>query len=55
MNFLNREQMSLQLEIMSWDQKETMEFISSEKRLLRPENLAEGSPGKWFWYFCFKK
>ena len=22
-----------------WDQKETMEFISSEKRLLRPENL----------------
>ena len=28
-----------------WDQKETMEFITSEKRLLRPENLFEGSPG----------
>jgi len=28
-----------------WDQKETMEFISLEKRLLRPENLVEGSPG----------
>jgi len=29
-----------------WEQKETMEFITSEKRLLRPENLAEGSPGQ---------
>ena len=28
-----------------WDQKETMEFITSEKRLLRPENLIQGSPG----------
>ena len=28
-----------------WDEKETMEFITSEKRLLRPENLIEGSPG----------
>tara|TARA_B100001123_G_C14999011_1_gene902753 strand:- start:54 stop:857 length:804 start_codon:yes stop_codon:yes gene_type:complete len=28
-----------------WDQKETMDFITSEKRLLRPENLAKGSPG----------
>jgi len=28
-----------------WDQKETMEFITSEKRLLRPENLIAGSPG----------
>tara|TARA_Y100000590_G_scaffold412230_1_gene507000 strand:+ start:1309 stop:2118 length:810 start_codon:yes stop_codon:yes gene_type:complete len=28
-----------------WDEKETMEFISSEKRLLRPENLIKGSPG----------
>ena len=28
-----------------WDQKETMEFISLEKRLLRPENLIKGSPG----------
>jgi len=29
-----------------WDQKETLEFIVSESRLLRPENLVEGSPGK---------
>jgi len=29
-----------------WDQKETMEFISLEKRLLRPENLVQGSPGQ---------
>jgi len=28
-----------------WDEKETMEFIDSEKRLLRPQNLTEGSPG----------
>ena len=28
-----------------WDQKETMEFITEEKRLLRPENLIKGSPG----------
>ena len=28
-----------------WDQKETMEFITSEKRLLRPDNLIQGSPG----------
>tara|TARA_Y100000590_G_scaffold332849_1_gene378467 strand:+ start:1347 stop:2156 length:810 start_codon:yes stop_codon:yes gene_type:complete len=28
-----------------WDQKETMDFITSEKRLLRPENLLKGSPG----------
>tara|TARA_Y100000310_G_scaffold100196_1_gene98057 strand:+ start:604 stop:1413 length:810 start_codon:yes stop_codon:yes gene_type:complete len=31
-----------------WDQAETMEFITSEKRLLRPQNLFEGSPGKGF-------
>ena len=28
-----------------WDQRETMEFITLEKRLLRPENFAKGSPG----------
>ena len=28
-----------------WDQKETMEFISKETRLLRPANLMQGSPG----------
>ena len=31
-----------------WDQKETMEFINHEKRLLRPQNLIEGSPGNGF-------
>tara|TARA_Y100000590_G_scaffold339502_1_gene387036 strand:- start:2267 stop:3076 length:810 start_codon:yes stop_codon:yes gene_type:complete len=31
-----------------WDQKETMEFITSEKRLLRPQNLIEGSPGNGY-------
>ena len=34
-----------------WDQKETMEFISSEKRLLRPQNLLKGSPGNGFGIF----
>ena len=31
-----------------WDQKETSEHISREKRLLRPLNLTEGTPGKGF-------
>ena len=31
-----------------WDEKETIEFISSEERLLRPENLVQGSPGKGY-------
>jgi len=31
-----------------WDQKETIEHIAKEKRLLRPENLIEGTPGKGF-------
>ena len=37
-----------------WDQKETMEFISSEKRLLRPQNLIKGSPGNGFGIFDSK-
>ena len=37
-----------------WDQKETMEFITSEKRLLRPENLAQGSPGNGTGIFISK-
>ena len=37
-----------------WDEKETMEFISSEKRLLRPENLVKGSPGKGYDIFKAK-
>ena len=31
-----------------WDQKETQEFISKEKRLLRPFNLINNAPGKGF-------
>jgi hypothetical protein len=37
-----------------WDQKETMEFITSEKRLLRPENLVQGSPGNGTGIFISK-
>jgi len=37
-----------------WDQKEAMQFIKSEKRLLRPENLFEGSPGNGFGIFISK-
>ena len=37
-----------------WDEKETMDFISLEKRLLRPLNLTEGSPGKGFGIFDSK-
>jgi hypothetical protein len=37
-----------------WDQKEAMQFIAQEKRLLRPENLIEGSPGKGFGIFNSK-
>ena len=31
-----------------WDQKEIVNFIEREKRLLRPENLPNNSPGKGF-------
>ena len=31
-----------------WDKKETTDYIDKENRLLRPANLAEGSPGKGF-------
>ena len=34
-----------------WDQPETMEFISSEKRLLRPKNLVKGTPGNGYGIF----
>jgi len=37
-----------------WDEKETMEFIVSEKRLLRPENLFKGSPGNGLGIFNSK-
>ena len=31
-----------------WDQKETINHIEREERLLRPENLSSNSPGKGF-------
>jgi 2',3'-cyclic-nucleotide 2'-phosphodiesterase len=31
-----------------WDRQETANYIDNENRLLRPANLAEGSPGKGF-------
>ncbi len=31
-----------------WDQKETVNYIEKEPRLLRPENLQNNSPGKGF-------
>jgi metallophosphoesterase (TIGR00282 family) len=31
-----------------WDQKEIMEYIDKEERLLRPKNLFEPSPGRGF-------
>ena len=34
-----------------WDKDETTKFIDEEHRLLRPANLAEGSPGKGFGIF----
>ncbi len=38
-----------------WDQKETLNHILKEKRLLRPQNLIEPSPGKGFEIFDSKK
>ena len=34
-----------------WDQKEVIEFITSENRLLRPQNLIKGSPGNGYGIF----
>ena len=31
-----------------WDKQETINYIDKENRLLRPANLAEGSPGKGY-------
>ena len=31
-----------------WDKQEIINYIEKEKRLLRPANLAEGSPGRGF-------
>ena len=38
-----------------WDQKEIMEFIDKEERLLRPKNLFEPAPGKGFCRFITLK
>ena len=38
-----------------WDQKETVTHIEREKRLLRPDNLQENSPGKGFAIYKSKK
>jgi len=38
-----------------WDQKETVNHIDREKRLLRPDNLQENSPGKGFEIYKSKK
>ena len=37
-----------------WDKSGITDFISSEPRLLRPQNLAEGSPGNGFGIFLSK-
>ena len=38
-----------------WDQKEIMEFIDKEERLLRPKNLFEPAPGKGFNVYSTKE
>ena len=37
-----------------WDKSGIVDFISDEPRLLRPQNLAEGSPGNGFGIFLSK-
>ena len=37
-----------------WDKKNTTYFIEKEKRLLRPANFAEGSPGRGYEIYCSK-
>ena len=37
-----------------WDEKEAMELIVTESRLLRPENLTKGSPGNGYGIFIAK-
>ncbi len=37
-----------------WDQKEAIDYINKEKRLLRPYNLISPSPGKGFEIFSSK-
>ena len=37
-----------------WDKEETTSFIEKEERLLRPANLAEGSPGRGYGIYFTK-
>ena len=37
-----------------WDKQETIDYIDKENRLLRPANLAEGSPGKGYEIYLSK-
>ena len=37
-----------------WDKKETTDFIEKENRLLRPANLAKGSPGRGYKIYLSK-
>ena len=37
-----------------WDKQETTDYIDKERRLLRPANLAEGSPGKGYEIYISK-
>tara|TARA_B100001057_G_C22850997_1_gene950952 strand:+ start:1241 stop:2047 length:807 start_codon:yes stop_codon:yes gene_type:complete len=37
-----------------WDKQETVDYINKEKRLLRPANLVEGSPGNGYGVFITK-
>ena len=37
-----------------WDKNETTDYIEKENRLLRPANLAEGSPGKGYEIYISK-
>ena len=37
-----------------WDKKETIDFIEKEERLLRPANLAKGSPGRGYKIYSSK-
>jgi len=37
-----------------WDKSETIDYIDKENRLLRPANLAEGSPGKGYQIYYSK-
>ena len=37
-----------------WDKKEIIDYMKSEKRILRPANLPEGSPGQGYGIFLSK-